>query len=71
MWFAPYTKDSNAIAVFVNKLTKYVHAVPCKDTSTPVDWANMYLENVVQREGLSCVNISDMGPQTSVLLTKP
>ena len=56
-------KGNNAIAVFVDKLTKHVHAVPCSDTSTAVDWANMYVEHVVQHEGLSTVIISDRGPQ--------
>jgi transposase InsO family protein len=56
-------KGNNAIAVFVDKLTKYVYAVPCSDTSDAVDWANMYVEHVVQHEGLSTVIISDRGPQ--------
>ena len=56
-------KGNNAVAVFVDKLTKYVYAVPCKDTSDAVDWANMYVEHVVQHEGLSSVIISDRGPQ--------
>ena len=60
----PLTADgNNAIAVFVDKLTKYVHAVPCKTTSDAVDWANMYMQHVVQHEGLSPVIISDRGPQ--------
>ena len=56
-------KGNNAIAVFVDKLTKYMYAVPCKDTSDAVDWANMYVEHVVQHEGLSTVIISDRGLQ--------
>ena len=58
-------KGNNAIAVFVDKLTKYVYAVPCTDKSISdaVDWANMYIEHVVQHEGLSNVIISDRGPQ--------
>jgi len=36
-------KGNNAIAVFVDKLTKYVYAVPCSDTSDAVDWANIML----------------------------
>ena len=49
------------LSVFVDKLTKYVYAVPCK--SNAVDWANMYVEHVGQHEGLSAVIISDRGPQ--------
>ena len=60
----PVTADGhNAIAVFVDKLTKYVYAVPCNDTSDVVDWADMYVQHVVQHEGLSHVIISDRGPQ--------
>ena len=56
-------KGNNAIAVFVDKLTKYVCELPCTDKSDAVDWANMYVEHVVQHEGLSNVIISDRGPQ--------
>ena len=52
-------KGNNAIAVFVNKLTTYVYAVPCSDKSDAVDWANMSAGHVVQHEGLSTVIISD------------
>ena len=64
-------KRNNAIAVFVDKLTKYVYAVPCDDKSNAVDWANKYLEHVVQHEGLSAVIISDRAPSSSVLSTRP
>ena len=53
---------NNAIAVFVDKLTKYVYAVPCSDTSDAIDWANMYVEHAVQHEKLSVVMISDRDP---------
>jgi len=54
----------------VDKLTKYVYAVPCSDTSDAVDWANMYVEHVVQHEGLSTVIISDRGPQFNSAFNK-
>lgn len=38
----------NAIAVFVDKLTKYMYAVPCTDKSNAVDWADMYVQHVHQ-----------------------
>ena len=63
-------KGNNAIVVFVDKLTKYVYAVPCKDTSTAIDWANMYVEHVVQHEGLSTNVISDRGPQFNSAFNK-
>ncbi|KAL0038535.1 hypothetical protein WJX77_009904 [Trebouxia sp. C0004] len=37
--------------------------VACNDKSDAVDWADMYVEHVVQHEGLSTVIISDRGPQ--------
>ena len=60
----PLTPKGNyAIAVFVDKLTKYVYAVPCNEKANAVDWANMYVEHVVQYEGLSAVIIPDRDPQ--------
>ena len=60
----PLTPDGhNAIAVFVDKLTKYVYAVPCSTTSDATDWALMYVEHVMKHQGLSEVIISDRGPQ--------
>ena len=47
----------------MDKLTKYVYAVPCNEKSNAVDWANMYVEHVVQHEGLSTVIMSDRDPQ--------
>ena len=41
-------KGNNAIVVFVDKLTKYVYAVACNEKSNAVDWANMYVEHVLQ-----------------------
>ena len=46
-------KGNNATAVFVDKLTMYEYAVPCSDQSDAADWANMYVQHVVQHEGLS------------------
>ena len=63
-------KGNNAIIVFVDKLTKYVYAVPCNEKSNAVDWANMYVEHVVQHEGLSAVIISDRGPQFNSAFNK-
>ena len=56
-------RGKNAILVFVDKLTKYVYAVPCSDTSDAVDWVNMCVEHVVQHQGLSDAVVSDRGPQ--------
>ena len=67
----PVTADGHkAIAVFVDKLTKYVYAVPCTGTSDAVHWAMLYVQHVVQHEGLSFVIISDRGPQFSSKFNK-
>ena len=63
-------KGNNAIAVFVDKLTKYVYAVSCSYKSDAVDWANMYVEHVVQHEGLSVVMISHRGPHFNSAFNK-
>ena len=60
----------NVIACFVDNLTKNVCAVPCTDTSDAVDWANMYVQHVVQHEGLSYVIISVRGPQINSNVNK-
>lgn len=54
----------------MDKLTKYVYVVPCNEKSTAVDWANMYVEHVVQHEGLSSVVISDREPQFNSAFNK-
>ena len=62
----PLTADgNNAIVMSVDKLTKYVHAVPCKTTSDVVDWANMYMQHGVQHEGLPPVIISNRAPHSN------
>ena len=38
--------------------------VSCNENFNALDWANMYVEHVVQHEGLSAVIISDRGPQS-------
>ena len=63
-------KGHNVFAVFVVKLTKYVYAVPCSNTSDATDWAHMYVEHVVQHQGLSEVIISDRGPQFISIFNK-
>ena len=59
----PTPNGNNAILVFVCKLTKYVYAIACSDKSSAVDWADMYIQHVVQHEGTARVIISDRGPQ--------
>ena len=56
-------KGNTAIVVFVNKLTKYVHLVPCSKESSAIDWVNMYLDHDYAYHGLSKKLVSDRGPQ--------
>ena len=46
-------------AVAVDELTKYVYGNAY--TADAVDWANLYVQHIVQREGLFFVIISDRG----------
>jgi hypothetical protein len=55
-------KSANAndcILVLVDKLTKYVHLVPCRKTSTAEDVARLFLSHVYQYHGFPKVLISD------------
>ena len=58
----PTTDNGNtAIAVFVDKLTKYL--VACSKESTAEDWANMFVDRVYVHHGLPENMISDRGTQ--------
>jgi len=53
----------DAIAVFVDKLTKYVYLMPCKTTSNGEDWADLFMASVYVNEGMPDHILSDRGPQ--------
>lgn len=60
----PTTAAGNdAIVVFVDKLSKLVHIVPCKSNITAPQTAHLYLNHVVRHHGLARVIISDRDPK--------
>jgi transposase InsO family protein len=53
----------NAISVWVCRLTKMAHFVPCSNTVTAQDTSNLFLHNVFRLHGLPSSIVSDRGPQ--------
>jgi hypothetical protein len=51
----------DAILVFVDRLSKMVHLVPCKETATARDFAIMFRDNVWKAHGLPSQVVSDRG----------
>ena len=67
----PMTADKHdAIAVFVDALTKYTIIVPCTKESTGADWAHMFMNHVHTHFGLPMYILSDRGPQFTGLFNK-
>lgn len=58
------TKDEyNAVAVFVDRLTKFVHFAPCKKTITAKEYAQLFIQHIFRHHGLPKVIISDRDPR--------
>ena len=53
----------DAIAVFVDRLTKMVHLAPCTSNVTAVDAARLFVQHVVKLHGVPHETITDRGPQ--------
>ena len=53
----------NAIMVLVDKLTKYVHLVPCTKKCSAEDVARLFISNIYQYHGVPKVLISDRDPR--------
>jgi RNase H-like domain found in reverse transcriptase/Integrase zinc binding domain/Chromo (CHRromatin Organisation MOdifier) domain len=57
----------DTIAVFVDRLTKMVHYVPCREKMSAADFAQVFLANVFRLHGLPLHIVSDRDPRfTSV-----
>ena len=56
--------NHNAIAVFVDALTKYTVMVPCTKESSGADWAHMFKDHVHAHFGLPEHILSDRGTQS-------
>ncbi len=59
----PKSKGYDAVAVYVDRLTKMAHFVPCKTTATAADCATMFVRDVIRLHGIPKEIISDRGPQ--------
>lgn len=59
----PEDSGFNAILMVVDWLTKMRHVVPCRDTCSALELANLYLNNVFQYHELPESIVSDCGPQ--------
>ena len=55
----PESEGMTAIAVFVNRLTKMVHFVPCRKDITAQQYARLFIDHVFKLHGLPEVIISD------------
>jgi hypothetical protein len=55
----PTTTGYDALAVFVDKLSKMTHIVPCRTTITAEQFAELYVSAVVRHHGLSSKLVSD------------
>eukprot|EP00798_Chlamydomonas_sp_ICE-L_P001723 gene1723-biopygen14553 len=55
----PTTSGHDAIAVFVDKLSKMVHVAPCSTTVSAVGFAAIYLDTVVRHHGIPKKLLSD------------
>jgi len=59
----PWSNGFNAVLVVVCRLTKMRHFIPCRDTTSSQDFAQLYVDNVFRLHGLPTSIVSDRGPQ--------
>ena len=59
----PQSGDFDAICVFVDRLTKQRHLIPCRTTITAEQLADVFCDRVFRYHGLPDTIISDRGPQ--------
>jgi hypothetical protein len=60
----------DSILVFIDRLSKMVHLVPCNESCTAPQFARLFLDNVVKLHGLPDEVISDRGSQFSASFTE-
>jgi hypothetical protein len=53
------SRGNDSICVFVDKLTKLVHFVACKEKVSAKEFAKLYIDHVFGLHGLSCEFITD------------
>ena len=59
----PESEGKTAIAVFVDRLTKMTHLVPCTKEVTATQYARLFVDNVFRLHGMPEVIISDRDPR--------
>ena len=60
----------NAIMVVVDRLSKMAHYIPCRDTCTAEEFAQLFLNHVFRLHRLPDSIISDRGPQFIAQFTR-
>lgn len=58
----PLSEGFDSICVIVDRLTKQAHFLPCNETITAEDTAELYMRNIFKIHGLPTDIISDRGP---------
>ncbi|CCO35894.1 Retrotransposable element Tf2 155 kDa protein type 3 [Rhizoctonia solani AG-1 IB] len=58
----PKCRGNNSILVLVDCFSKMVHFIPCKETATAEDIAQLFLEHVWKLHGTPKQTVSDRGP---------
>ncbi|CCO34997.1 Retrotransposable element Tf2 155 kDa protein type 2 [Rhizoctonia solani AG-1 IB] len=58
----PKCRGNNSILVVVDGFSKMVHFIPCKETATAEDIAQLFLEHVWKLHGTPKHTVSDRGP---------
>ena len=56
-------RQYNTIVVFVDKYTKMVHIVPCRDTLTSAEFVRMFMDTIVKSHGVPKRLICDRDPR--------
>jgi len=59
----PWSDGFNAVWVVVDRLSKMRHFIPCRDTCTAVELADLFVNHVFRLHGIPKTAISDRGPQ--------
>lgn len=57
----PMSKGFDSLLVFVDRLTKMAHYVPCTKTATAPDFARLFIDNVIRLHGIPDSIVSDRG----------
>jgi hypothetical protein len=56
-------RGHDAIAVFVDRLSKYVNIIPTKMTITAIQFATIFRDNIFRLQGMPISLISDCNPR--------